>query len=152
MGHGLFKEHLRLLQRLHGDILCPKDPLRIPGCNVALGCLVGKSSSSRGDGNATASGGSSFGSSCTSSSAVENHVRDERQRLRAKVGELRARLCKPTSMTTTEADDDNEDARYAFTPAEVRRIVTAAHTTFERLMVLLFLTTGVRRGGLTPHP
>ena len=46
---------------------------------------------------------------------------------------------------------DNEEAEpfFAFTAAEVRAILEAAVSTLERLIVLLFLTTGVRIGGLT---
>lgn len=85
-----------------------------------------------------------FGTS--GSSAVDAQHRLGRQTLRAMVADLRQRLCSGERAPPHTADDDG--GRFAFTCDEVERILAAAHTTEERLVVFLLLTTGLRIGGL----
>lgn len=84
----------------------------------------------------------------TTSSGDEPHPHrgpgevDERRRLREELQRLRGLLCR-------ERDEVAEANRlFAFDAAEVRAILDAAGTPLERLVVCLFLTTGLRIGGL----
>jgi len=73
---------------------------------------------------------------------MEAAARDDRKQLQQLVAQLRAELC-------TTPDGIEESTRvYAFSPAEVRAIIEVAGTTKERLVVVLFFTTGMRIGGL----
>ena len=52
-------------------------------------------------------------------------------------------------LTAARGGGMEEETVHAFQPQEVRAILQETRSTLERLIVLLFLTTGVRIGGLT---
>ena len=72
---------------------------------------------------------------------MDEQRRRERAELRDAMNDVRRRICKAAPASGAEAAS-------AFTPAEVRALLSAAVGTCERLIVWLFLTTGLRIGGL----
>ena len=56
-------------------------------------------------------------------------------------------LCHLQSAVVLQCDDHQPEA-YVFDPEDVRAIVLAADSIRERLVTMLFLTTGMRRGGV----
>lgn len=138
----LFLEHIRLLQKLHRNVLNPKDGVSIPTPSSAT-CSEAHNRAGQGN-HSSASEGGSFGSS-GSSSEEDERLRARWRRLRETVADLRGRLVKSVCVEPS----DSCEFDFAFRPDEVRRMVVAASTTVERLMLLLFLSTGLRRGGLT---
>lgn len=95
---------------------------------------------------AAASSSSSVGGAPNSSGGDHDNDDErstsERRALREMLGTIRASFC---TMPDRVAQ---EQRAYAFSPREVRSIVEAAATAQERLVILLFLTTGLRIGGL----
>ena len=132
-----FKRHVRYVQLLHGRVFRGGGaPVPVPVCGGRVYCaeaLEGLSSSGGGGGGGPASG--------AEDGPAADHA--ERGRLRELVSALRAELCRPV-----DAVEDAQRA-YAFNPEEVRSVVEAAVTPAERLVVVLFLTTGLRIGGLS---
>ena len=133
----VFAWRMHKLRVLYNQVLQPHAPLRIPAAFRAGVVMV--------DGGDGACSSSSEASSTTSSSTTTAHGEDTR-RLRAAIYRLWCQTCKHDH--AAHAPEDEEVRRYAFSPAEVRRILEATLTTEERLVVLLFLTTGLRIGGL----
>lgn len=138
-GFACFKTHITFLRLIHNRILCPRSHLLIP-----VPRRGGRLTSAREDedewrGGNQSSSASSFGTTTSTDAATndDDHVR----RLRLLLNEIKGLVCKPE-------DEPLEDRVHAFTVAEVHRIWKACHNTLERLVVHLFLTTGLRRGGL----
>lgn len=143
MGVTLFKRQMYVLSTLYGRILNPDDRVTIPvprtgGVVCARG--VAGIDGGAGSGSDTASSFSSSGSS-----DADESQRRRRTELRDAVNVLRRRVCKDANAAR---DGGAPEPAFAFAPAEVRRIVAAAVGTAERLVVWLFLTTGMRIGGL----
>lgn len=90
---------------------------------------------------------SSFGSCGTTD--LDERARTAQQSLRARVRGLMERRCGHRSAAAAAGGDDDEDRAFAFSAAEVRSILQASCSTLERLVVLLFLTTGLRIAGLS---
>ena len=155
-----FRRQLRLLHLLHGRLLPPPPvsgggaattttPLRIPlAAATAVGAAApgGWTAATSTTADEPASS-SSFGT--TGSSERDESLRRDLRALKLRVADLRRRRCAPAANGAATAP---EDAAFAFRPAEVRAIVVAASTTFERLVVLLFLTTGLRLAGVCRLP
>ena len=125
------RRSMRILQIVHDRILHPSGvALRIP--MPSSGGLL----SERDIHDITsASSVSDCGGGCDA-------AREEKMRLYEAVNVVANRVVKPV--------DAIRDARrvYSFTPEEVYKITAASVTTKERLVVLLFLSTGLRLGGV----
>lgn len=120
MSFPYFKRQMRYVQLLHSVVLQPGTKLPIPSPK-AHGRVV-----KYGDPNEGAHG--SHGGTKTS--------------LHNRMAQLRKNFCiVPDRLREAKR-------KYAFHPTEVYRIVQEASTIEERLIVLLFLTTGLRIGGL----
>lgn len=127
---GQFKRHMRYIRTLHGSVLCPKATVTVPV----------PSSASR---HSSYSGLPEMSSTGTCISGFDVDQSRERSAVRDLVSSLRMRIC-------SSVDPVEYACRiYAFEPREVRSILEAATTTEERLIVVLFLTTGLRIGGLS---
>lgn len=135
-----FEKQIRLLHLLHGKILSPSARSKIPLCR---GAILERAQSSRKTGNQSSSESSSGSFGSTGCSDLDDSLNREQQRLRAKVAELRAMRCAESASA-----EDDDDTVYAFSPAEIRAIIMASTSTFERLVVSLFLTTGLRIAGV----
>lgn len=148
IGFDLFKRHMRYLRLLHAEVLHPGSSLTIPAASV-LGRHTGTASRPRlclkrprpsewsdgdTDGDAVANG-------------APTTVTDERSRRHELVEmlyALRQCACHPPPPPLAAVE-----RVYAFSPAEVRRMVESASGTLEQLVLMLFLTTGLRIGGLS---
>ena len=86
--------------------------------------------------------GLSASATCGSSEEDESHRR-RRLDLRDALFALQERVVRPGD-AVAEAT-----RRYSFTCEEVRRIITAARSHLERVVVMIFLKTGLRLGGLS---
>lgn len=135
-----FKRHMRLLAIIHGKVFQPDAKVTVPipssggriHCSEALWELSSCASSS----------------SAASRKANDDDDDDnERHLLRDVLGSLRSSVVRLPSPPDAAAAVEDHRA-YAFNPREVRAVVEAAATTEERLVILLFLTTGLRIGGL----
>lgn len=141
LGFSHLRTHLRLLAVVHADVLHTQPPpARIP-VPIRGGRLPPAASS--GTGAAAPWGG--FGTS--GSSAVDEAERRRRHALRTRVAELRLRLCRPSSSGPGAAAPHGGGGG-ALSCEEAHRVLEAAHSDLERLVVLLFLTTGLRIGGV----
>ena len=135
-----FDKQIRLLHILHGKILNPSARTKIP---LSRGAFLDLGAHARPVGNQSGSesSGRSFGT--TGCSDVDDALHRETRQLRTKVAELRTLRCGESGLAIKD-----DDAVYAFTPAEIRAIIMASTTSFERLVVSLFLTTGLRISGV----
>jgi integrase len=128
-----FKRHVRYLHLLYGRVLNATGsvvPIPTPTTAGRVYCSEGLTALSS-------------GSSQSATSDADGVQQNERRALREQVTALRAELCEVTDQIA------ELDRVFAFAPAEVRAIVEAAVSARERLVVLLFLTTGLRIGGLS---
>lgn len=116
-----------------------------PQCKIRIPTPSVRRQKNNGDPEVVVHGNVSSESAAPSSSAsseLDAYAQSKRQEMRNQIGRLRDRLC-------GGRNQDPEHTRiFAFTPTEAVSLVHAAHSNEERLMVLLFLTTGVRVGGL----
>lgn len=104
----------------------------------------GDQSSSGSSDEGALSGLSAFASMSGSASEVEDEsYRQQRLGLRDALFALQERVVRPED-PVTEAN-----RRYSFTCDEVRRIVACARSHLERLVVMIFLKTGLRLGGVS---
>lgn len=135
ISYDLFKRHIRYISQFHHRILHPEATCVIP---VPVAHRITHQQPST-----ASSSQSSFGSSSDEITEDEIHTQADRQELLRYLGELRQRFCRdpPTALERAERV-------YAFTPKEVRRLVEMACTTNEQLVCMLFLTTGMRLGGV----
>lgn len=127
-----FKNHMRTLCRLHAKVFQPGARVRVPVPFVAMRPAT----------TAAETAESSASSSSFTASSGEEEEEDERatrREVRALMLEIRHAVVR---------GDDGEEKLFSFSPAEVRAIVAGAVSTVERLVVWLFLTTGLRIGGL----
>lgn len=133
MAFAQFRRLIRLLSIFHGKVICPNAKVTIPVPRASGGRIPAPSSST--------SGATSSSLASTVSEEDEEHRRD-RQRLRDLIYQTRSQIA--------HDDDSNNhhDRVYAFRDDEVKRIVHAADSHLERLVILLLLTTGLRLGGL----
>lgn len=145
IGFQNFRKQIRILQVLYNRILHPRADIVIPSPKMG-GRLIDfnapEEGEDRGEEEATsgAESATSFGS--TGSRAMDEELQLQQRAVRNALMGLRARLC-PVTLET-----GHEEQVYAFNASEVRSILRAAVTTQEQLVVLLFLTTGLRIGGL----
>ena len=134
IGFELFKRQVRYLSQFYGRVLHPdtRCSLPVPTAHRML----------RGSGGADAAGVSSSASSTEALSDTEE-LRAQRRGLVDLLANIRQRVCR-------EPPPPEEQAQrvYAFSPTEVRRLVELACTTQEQLVLMLFLTTGLRLGGV----
>lgn len=147
IGFQNFRKQIYLLQVLHNRVLNPHADVIVP--SPTLGGRIGDTEhvSDDNQGGHSSSGCEStisFGS--TGSRLVDEDLRRRQRTVRQHLMRIRSRLCPNTTLTATDGHD--EERIYAFTAAEVRAILQASITTQEQLIVLLFLTTGLRIGGL----
>lgn len=127
-----FKGEMRLLRTLHCRILQPGARLVIPApVFLTVQREEGYSSSTH----------VSYGS--TGSSQEDERLRLEQRSLLSLLESIQRRVCQEK-----EEDLVEEERDYAFRVDEVRSILGACVTALQRLTVLLFLTTGMRIGGL----
>lgn len=131
---GTFKRHLRVLNVVQNQLLGSlaggeKPEPRIPVPTTAGGRIPPAND-----------GGALFGTS--GSPAVDERETARRRAMRTEVLRLRLRLCRPHDPQA------HAERRYAFSVEEGHRILEAALTTRERLVVLLLFSTGLRLGGL----
>lgn len=136
MGLSLFRRHVRILSILHAKVFSPKTSLVIP--LPKIGGIVHQGLSNATGESSAPSGSTLFATS--GSSELDESLRKSRQRLLEILAGIRKRICKCTG--------DEDDKIFAFSPQEVRKILSSAVTTLERLVVWVFLTTGLRIGGL----
>ena len=122
-----FKRQVRYLHILHAKVLNPgvRVTIPMPAAGGRIFCSEGLHELS------------SASQNTDTTAADEDGVR----RLRELVSTVRGELC------GTGAPED-ADRPFAFTPTEIRAIVDSAATPKERLIVLIFFTTGLRIGGL----
>lgn len=102
------------------------------------------SGSSSSGGNSGGGGGSALDDEgCFQSACIpaEDRCNTDQKHLRDILAEIRDAICHRESMDASEKIT-------TFSIAEIRRIVVAAETTLERLIVALFISTGLRLGGL----
>ena len=127
LGCKLFRSHVNILNILHTKIFKGTESISIP-VSVAVTVLPP-------DSDGTLSGYSSFAVSDEDGGAHDGW------KLQQEVKCIRARVCKRRRV--------GEECKVtSFTPDEVDRIINAARTTEERLVVSLLMSTGVRLGGL----
>ena len=141
LGVDLWKRHLRFISHFHSRVLHPDTRLYIPVPQAAH--YYHHRARQRSDEDeagwwSTSSFASTAGGPLSDDETLaQRHRRD----MLATLGGMRERMCKPS--------DGGETGRaYAFTPEEVRRLVTQACSTLEQLVVMLFVTTGLRLGGM----
>ena len=133
IGFTLFKRDMRTLSIVYEHVLGHKASLPIPRSATA----------SYGTKSVGVSFGASSSSSSSSSSSAATDAAAQRLRLRTKMGDMRRILCRHANGTTGD-----HEVQTAFTPGEVERILQAAATPLERLVIALLLSTGLRIGGL----
>lgn len=126
-----------MMAKLHG-ILSPQCKLRIPTPTVAKRAQYTDQPAHDNAGNVS----SASALTSSASSELDEYVHTQRQEMRAMVGELRNRLC------GIDGDMDESQRLYAFSPSEITALIRSAGSIKERLMVILFMTTGVRIGGM----
>ena len=140
IGFDLFKRHIRYLSHLHGRVLNPTATARtipVPSAHRVTASARPGADDDDDDGSSVG-----FGSSGATTEA-DNAACAERHELLGLLGDMRQRFCRPPPSPVEQAS-----RVFAFSPAEVRRMVELACTTQEQLMVVLLLTTGLRIGGL----
>lgn len=130
-----FKRQIRHLHVLHCKVLCPgtKVFIPIPTATVRIRCTEALHQLSSASGSLSTSAGST---------EIDEAMREERQKLREYVSNLKAQMCSITD--TVEA----ANKVFAFNPSEIRAIFEACSTVLERLIMTLFFTTGMRIGGV----
>lgn len=134
-----FRRQIRYLNLLHHKVLNGHRMEKIVPIPFGRGRLSNIATSEL---EFRSSGSNTSEANSSGSSGTEGMLRhDEASNLRALVGSLRKQCCK-------QVDPLAEDRVYAFTLDEIDRILAAAQNSTERLVVLLFLSTGVRIGGL----
>ena len=137
----LFKRQIRWLRTLHAQVLHGDGQRSVTTFPMPRACgrLLG------GGGGGSDEGSSSASSGTTTSSMGDDdspHAREQRLRCRDQLFRIQERVCRPRDRLA------DADRQYSFTPTEVRRIVQAAWTALERLVVMIFLQTGLRIGGV----
>lgn len=132
----VFTMEIRFLRILHEKVLNShkKQLVTIPKIG-ASGCWT--TADGENDDNLNSSG-SSFGSSA-SSSEEEASARNERKKLKGLLAKIQNEVCQQKR---------EESCTFDLDPDEVRRSLRAADTRLERLVVVLFMTWGLRIGGL----
>ena len=136
MGLSLFKRHMHVISTLYGCILNPgsRDSMPLPR---AGGIKDAKWY------DAASSGGGSSTFSTSGSCTEDERGQQKRTQLRDTMNRIRRRVCNDGC-----SGPNHIEQVFSFSPEEVRKIIAAAHSTVERLVVWLFLTTGLRIGGL----
>ena len=137
MGFALFRRQLHILSIIFGKVVNPDCPSSegIPVPRVA--------------GRVTAKDLDELSSAYTTlhSSGGESYTHNRQQtRIREMVSLTRDRVCKDVQRCTQELCTETVTA---FSAKEVYQILDSAHSLFEKLIVVLFLTTGLRIGGLS---
>jgi hypothetical protein len=130
IGFPLFKREMRVLSIVYEHVLGHH------GLNATL--PIPRSASS----NAYGITNTPFGSSSSSSERGDTQSA-ERLRIRVTMGDMRRTLCRVSQDNATLSE-----VQTAFTPNEIDRILKAAASTTERLVVALLLSTGLRIGGV----
>ena len=132
----VFRSEIRFLRILHEKVLNShkKQIITIPKLS-ASGCW--NTTETEQDDNLNSSG-SSFGSSA-SSSEEEASARNERKKLKGLLAKIQDEICQQKR---------EENCIFDLNPEEVRRSLRAADTRLERLVLVLFMTWGLRIGGL----
>lgn len=123
IGFDLFKRQVRYISQFHGQ-LHPNDHRRhipVPTCHRITWHNGGGGMADHGSTALSWSSSSSFGSSGGETAEDDEAARVERRSLVNLLGDLRQRCCRPPTSALEEAE-----RRFAFTPAEVRRLVEMA--------------------------
>lgn len=140
-GFALFNAEVRFLRIMHEKVLNSrgKSDAAIPKPSKSGSWISMSAEYVKEEGNS--SGSTSFGSSA-SSSECEAHAQAQRTAMRELLAQIQEEVC--VKNETTEAPD----CVFALSPSEVRRTIGAADSRLERLVTVLFVTWGLRIGGL----
>ena len=129
MGFEMFKRDIRILTVLYSRVLCPTARITVPKPRVQMIETVTDNEDS-----------SLAGSGCSEDDMT---LRCQFMESRLLLDRVQARVCKQTK---TEVAVENEAT--AFSVPECRAILQSCQTTLDKLLVMLFLTTGLRIGGV----
>lgn len=131
IGFDLMKRQFRTMNIVHAKILHPADAklLAIPMPRLS-GRIGGRDTEEL----------STASSNLSSNSELGEGARKEVSRLHEIIGHIRERVCRSFG--------EQRDDLPALSDAEVHRILDAARSALERLVVVLFLHTGLRLGGV----
>ena len=134
IGFHLFSRHMRVLSLLHGKVLheCDDALVQIPRPRMG-GRIHGRLVEDLTSASATSDDGAGAG----------ERMRLEMYRIRGLMGEIRERVCRDLER------GGEVGVLHCFSADEVYRILDAAVSRMDRLLVVLFLTTGLRIGGLS---
>ena len=135
------KRNVRWLSLLHNKMLHPSSKFQFPILQQA--CVTEKVATSNKWMRGNVSSASESSSSSSNTDAQGQRDTAEEQLVRDTVSSLCTRFCRDTDMFSAATKV------VALTPDEARRVLESAITTLERLVVMIFLTTGVRLGGMT---
>jgi integrase len=130
-----FKRQVRYMSLFYSKVLNPGSRSAIP-LPVCGGRRVPRDAP-WGEGSSSSSLATSAGSS-----AMDEHLREERQELRSILATIRSDAC-------TVVSPEQEERVFAFSCEEVEVIVNTASSTLERLVIVVLLSTGLRLGGLS---
>ena len=140
-----FQGHVTTLRVLHGDIFGPRgDSDGIPN-DVSTACIGVTVDGDEDEGYSDADSDDAIGGDRATARLASVAMGDGAgvAEKRALLYGMRMQMC-PLARGTGGVPPP----RTAFTPEEVTRILDAAKTTMERLIVMLLITTGMRLGGL----
>lgn len=140
IGFDLFRKEVRWLSRFHASLHPPgvgNATSSTPTLSIPVPCCSGRVGLDRGPIGGVRQGNFSSGSSSGSGGqTMEDHTQ-----LRDLLVEIRDAVCRREPLETLERTT-------TFTIEEIHRIVVAAESTLERLVIALFVSTGLRLGGL----
>jgi integrase len=140
IGFPHFKRLVRIVSILHSPVICGKAAVSIPVPSAGGRIYCSETIPELGTVNED---------SYSSTGTDNNRLQIGRQAVREKLSQIRDRVCGNENQHQTKYATAHHRRRgVALRPDEVRRVLEACTTTQERLIMLLFLTTGLRVGGV----